>query len=280
MAQHEVTGSAGRPPRQGQEFDWWSGSGAIGSEETDQRSSGFPGEPVNEPIHEPIDELMHEFMREPIRELMHDSLHDSLHEPAHELRHESLHESGSPATRPDSPLTAQTTGRPTGGRSQRTGSTAFAEPDESARSVLSTESAEPAESTGTTSAIPAQRPSGVPGSPGSLSEDREQDPVAAEVYREVQQSQAFQEIRRSHRRFVFPATAAFVCWYLFYVTVLAAAPGLMRTQLAGPFSVAWLLGLLQFASTFVITWLYARNARTKRDRAALGLRWDTQDQLR
>ncbi len=106
------------------------------------------------------------------------------------------------------------------------------------------------------------------------------DPAAAQVYREVQQSDAFQEIRRSYRTFVFPATAVFLGWYLLYVTLQAAAPALMRTQLAGPFSVAWLLGLLQFVSTFLITWLYSRNARTKRDRAALGLRWDTQDQLR
>ncbi|MDH6113120.1 uncharacterized membrane protein (DUF485 family) [Kitasatospora sp. MAP12-15] len=110
--------------------------------------------------------------------------------------------------------------------------------------------------------------------------DRPPDPAAAEVYREVQRSEAFQEIRRSYRTFVFPATAVFLGWYLLYVTAQAAAPDLMRHQVAGPFSVAWLLGLLQFVSTFLITWLYSRNARTKRDRAALGLRWETQDQLR
>ncbi|MER7581316.1 DUF485 domain-containing protein [Kitasatospora sp. NPDC097691] len=101
-----------------------------------------------------------------------------------------------------------------------------------------------------------------------------------EVYRAVQASAAFQDIRRSHRSFVFPVAGAFLGWYLLYVAAQAAAPGLMRTRVAGPFNVAWLLGLLQFASTFLLTWLYARNARTKRDRAALGLRWDTQDQLR
>lgn len=110
--------------------------------------------------------------------------------------------------------------------------------------------------------------------------ERPPDPAAAQVYREVQRSDAFQEIRRSYRKFVFPATAVFLGWYLLYVAAQAAAPDLMRHQVAGPFSVAWLLGLLQFVSTFLITWLYSRNARTKRDRAALGLRWDTQDQLR
>ncbi|MFI8085199.1 DUF485 domain-containing protein [Kitasatospora sp. NPDC086009] len=103
---------------------------------------------------------------------------------------------------------------------------------------------------------------------------------SSEVYRAVQGSDAFQEIRRSYRAFVLPVSGAFLGWYLLYVAAQAGAPGLMRSQVAGPVNVAWLLGLLQFASTFLLTWLYARNARTKRDRAALGLRWDTQDQLR
>jgi uncharacterized membrane protein (DUF485 family) len=103
---------------------------------------------------------------------------------------------------------------------------------------------------------------------------------AAEIYRTVQSSAAFQEIRRSYRAFVFPATGVFLGWYLLYVAAQAAAPGLMRRQVAGPLNVAWVLGLLQFASTFLLTWLYARNARTKRDRAALELRWNTQDRLR
>ncbi|OKI23092.1 hypothetical protein A6A07_32880 [Streptomyces sp. CB03911] len=102
----------------------------------------------------------------------------------------------------------------------------------------------------------------------------------AEVYRAVQESAAFQEIRRSYRAFVFPAVGAFLGWYLLYVGAQAAAPALMRSPVAGPLNVAWVLGLLQFASTFLLTWLYARNARTRRDRAALELRWNTQDQLR
>ncbi|XCM84146.1 DUF485 domain-containing protein [Kitasatospora sp. HUAS MG31] len=103
---------------------------------------------------------------------------------------------------------------------------------------------------------------------------------AAEVYRAVQQSPAFQDIRRSYRGFVLPATAVFLGWYLCYLAAQALAPGLMRRPVAGPLNVAWLLGLLQFASTFLLTWLYARHARTTRDRAALDLRWDTQDRLR
>nr|WP_246193310.1 DUF485 domain-containing protein [Kitasatospora atroaurantiaca] len=103
---------------------------------------------------------------------------------------------------------------------------------------------------------------------------------AAQVYRSVQGSEAFREIRRGYRGFVFPATAVFLGWYLLYLGAQAAAPALMRRPVAGPLNLAWLLALGQFASTFLLTWLYARNARTKRDRAALDLRWDTQDQLR
>ncbi|WP_327681237.1 DUF485 domain-containing protein [Kitasatospora sp. NBC_00458] len=103
---------------------------------------------------------------------------------------------------------------------------------------------------------------------------------STEVYRSVQHSEAFQQIRRSYRTFVFPVSGVFLAWYLTYVAAQAVAPGLMRTPVAGPVNIAWVLGLLQFASTFLLTWLYARNARTKRDRAALSLRWDTQDQLR
>ncbi|MET8700367.1 DUF485 domain-containing protein [Kitasatospora sp. NPDC004723] len=105
-------------------------------------------------------------------------------------------------------------------------------------------------------------------------------PSSIEVYRAVQRSAAFQRIRHSYRTFVFPVSGVFLAWYLLYVAAQAAAPALMRTPVAGPVNVAWLLGLLQFATTFVLAWLYARNARTKRDRAALSLRWDTQDQLR
>ncbi|MEV7188811.1 DUF485 domain-containing protein [Kitasatospora sp. NPDC093102] len=110
----------------------------------------------------------------------------------------------------------------------------------------------------------------------------DEEPVAdrTEVYRAVQASMTFRQIRRSYRTFVFPITGAFLAWYLLFVAAQAGAPDLMRRTVAGPLNVAWLLGLLQFASTFLLTWLYARNSRTKRDRAALGLRWDTQDQLR
>ncbi|MEU3663732.1 DUF485 domain-containing protein [Streptomyces sp. NPDC032940] len=103
---------------------------------------------------------------------------------------------------------------------------------------------------------------------------------AAEVYLEVQRSAAFQEVRSRYRRFVVPGAAAFFVWYVAYVVTATAAPGLMARPVAGAVNVAMLAGLGQFLTTFLLTWAYARHARLRRDRAALELRWDTQELTR
>lgn len=102
----------------------------------------------------------------------------------------------------------------------------------------------------------------------------------AAVYLAVQRSEAFQQVRRRYRRFVLPVSAAFLLWYLAYVTAATAAPGLMARPVAGVFNVAMAAGLAQFASTFLLTWAYVRHARLRRDEAALELRWETQDMAR
>ncbi|MEU3692504.1 DUF485 domain-containing protein [Streptomyces narbonensis] len=109
---------------------------------------------------------------------------------------------------------------------------------------------------------------------------RQRESGAAEIYLEVQRSPAFQEVRRRYRRFVFPAALAFLLWYLAYVVAATAAPGLMARPVAGAVNVAMVAGLGQFLTTFLLTWAYARHARLRRDRAALELRWDTQEMTR
>ncbi|MFD0353790.1 DUF485 domain-containing protein [Streptomyces sp. NPDC127110] len=105
-------------------------------------------------------------------------------------------------------------------------------------------------------------------------------PGASEIYLEVQRSAAFQEVRGRYRRFVVPATAGFLLWYVAYVVAATAAPGLMARPVAGAVNVALLAGLGQFLSTFLLTWAYARHARLRRDRAALDLRWTVFEQER
>ncbi|MEE1772687.1 DUF485 domain-containing protein [Streptomyces sp. JV185] len=116
------------------------------------------------------------------------------------------------------------------------------------------------------------------GPPGPV--DPRRGHSAAEIYLEVQSSEAFQEVRRRYRRFVVPATAAFLAWYLVYVVAAVTAPGLMALPVAGAVNVAMVAGLGQFLTTFLLTGAYARHARLRRDRAALDLRWQTQEMTR
>ncbi|MFJ9679563.1 DUF485 domain-containing protein [Streptomyces sp. NPDC101194] len=103
---------------------------------------------------------------------------------------------------------------------------------------------------------------------------------AADIYLEVQRSEAFREVRRRYRRFVVPATLAFLVWYLAYVVVATTEPGLMARPVVGAVNVAMVAGLGQFLSTFLLTGAYARHARLRKDRAALELRWETQEMTR
>ncbi|WAE69069.1 DUF485 domain-containing protein [Streptomyces cavourensis] len=105
-------------------------------------------------------------------------------------------------------------------------------------------------------------------------------PGVAEIYLEVHRSEAFREVRRRYRRFVVPAALAFLLWYLAYVVAATTAPGLMARPVAGAVNVAMVAGLGQFLTTFLLTWAYARHARLRRDRAALDLRWSTQELTR
>lgn len=92
------------------------------------------------------------------------------------------------------------------------------------------------------------------------------------TYEEVQATDDFQGLRRSLRRFVFPATVLFLAWYLLYVLMSAYARDFMSTELLGNINVAYVFGLLQFVSTFAIAYVYARYADRHFDPVADRLR--------
>ena len=60
-------------------------------------------------------------------------------------------------------------------------------------------------------------------------------------------------------------TVAFFLWYALYVLLSAYARGFMGTKMVGNINVALIFGLLQFVSTFLIAWYYARYAARKLD---------------
>jgi uncharacterized membrane protein (DUF485 family) len=82
----------------------------------------------------------------------------------------------------------------------------------------------------------------------------------------------FTELRRRYVRFAFPATIAFMVWYVTYVVCNNWARGFMATPVIGNINVAVVFGLLQFLSTFAIAFLYSRHANRALDPLATRLR--------
>jgi uncharacterized membrane protein (DUF485 family) len=93
-----------------------------------------------------------------------------------------------------------------------------------------------------------------------------------ERYSAMAASEEFDGLRRALRSFVFPMTVAFLAWYLLYVVLSAYARGFMGTKLVGNINVAFVFGILQFVSTFLIAWWYSRYAAAKVDPTAQRLR--------
>jgi uncharacterized membrane protein (DUF485 family) len=80
------------------------------------------------------------------------------------------------------------------------------------------------------------------------------------------------ELRRRYGSFAFPATIAFMAWYLLYVICANWARGFMDIKVFGNINIALVWGLLQFVSTFAIAYLYARHAKRSLDPLASKLR--------
>lgn len=91
------------------------------------------------------------------------------------------------------------------------------------------------------------------------------------VYDELSARPEFTELRSRYRRFVIPATAAFLAWYALYVLMSMFAHDFMSTKVVGNINVALVFGLLQFATTFLLAWLYSRYSNTHLDPLAARL---------
>ncbi len=94
----------------------------------------------------------------------------------------------------------------------------------------------------------------------------------SEVYRQIAGESDFAELRRRYRRFAFPATIGFMVWYITYVVCNNWARDFMDTKVVGNINIALVFGLLQFLSTFLIAFLYARHAGKALDPLSTKLR--------
>ena len=103
-----------------------------------------------------------------------------------------------------------------------------------------------------------------PQTPGAHDQAGRHDPI----YDELHDSADFVELRRRFRAFVFPATFAFLAWYLLFVVMSNWADDFMSKKVAGHINVGLVFGLLQFASTFFLAWLYSRYMNRNVDQLA------------
>ena len=99
------------------------------------------------------------------------------------------------------------------------------------------------------------------------------------VYDRLQATAEFQELKKRYLGFVVPATVAFLAWYLLYVVMSNWAHDFMSQQVVGHINVALVFGILQFVTTFLITWLYSRHMAAKVDPLARQLEADYQKEV-
>ena len=86
------------------------------------------------------------------------------------------------------------------------------------------------------------------------------------------------ELERRHSRFVWPATAFFLVYYMALNVLAGTSPGLMGRKLFGEFTFGYLFALSQFVMAFVVAWVYARWAARRMDPLATDLREKLHDQ--
>lgn len=85
--------------------------------------------------------------------------------------------------------------------------------------------------------------------------------VTAREWDKLAADPQFQELLRARRRFTIPATIFFLLFYLSLPVGIAAAPAFMRQPAFGQITVAYALGLLQFAMAWGVLFLYMREAK-------------------
>ena len=80
------------------------------------------------------------------------------------------------------------------------------------------------------------------------------------------------ELEHRHQRFVWPATAFFLIYYMALNVLAGTSPDLMGRKLFGEFTFGYLFALSQFLMAFIVAWVYSRWAASRIDPLATGLR--------
>lgn len=99
------------------------------------------------------------------------------------------------------------------------------------------------------------------------------------VWVDAQASPEFQDLRKKYRSFAFPVTVGFLVWYFGYILLTAFARDWVSIEVAPNINIAIILGVLQFASTFLIAWLYERHSSKHLDHASDTMRDKLNEQI-
>ena len=105
-----------------------------------------------------------------------------------------------------------------------------------------------------------------------MSANPEHDVSAGVDFVKESQSEEFQELRKTHRSFVFPMAIFFLVWYFAYVLLADYFHDIMSIKVLGNINMGIVLGLLQFVSTFAITAAYVSFSNKKLDPKATKIR--------
>ncbi|WIM68362.1 DUF485 domain-containing protein [Corynebacterium breve] len=100
--------------------------------------------------------------------------------------------------------------------------------------------------------------------------DTRREPTS-EDFIAMQNSPQFQKLRATYRNFTFPVSIAFFVWFVFYVVVATYMPDTMAKPFLGLNVGIW-LGLGQFLTTFLITYVYVVYANKNIEPQAAAIR--------
>jgi len=77
----------------------------------------------------------------------------------------------------------------------------------------------------------------------------------------IEQRQDFKALLAAKRRFIIPATAFFLVYYMALPVLVGYFPELMKKPVWGAVNVAYLFALSQFLMTFVMAAMYVQKSR-------------------
>lgn len=88
----------------------------------------------------------------------------------------------------------------------------------------------------------------------------------------AQESEPYIELRRRFTGFAFPMVATFIGFYFVFVLTAVYAPSFMGRKVFGSITIGIIFGLLNFATTYFVTWAYVRHANRNLDPMSTSLR--------